>query len=110
MSTSGAAWGRRGLSGAWPLACEAGRARLAVKLRKMHKQSIVRLWGLTAQRGWARLILDHLDALVHGSAATTQGNAAGYVDDAAEHYNFFNPDHWKGTTNSAGFGWRGGGA
>ena len=77
---------------------------------EMHKQSIVRLWGLTAQRGLARLILDRLDALVHGSAATTQGNAAGYVDDAAEHYNFFNPDHGKGAANSAGFGWRGGGA
>ena len=52
---------------------------------EMHKQSIVRLWGLTAQRGWARLILDRLDALVHGSVATTHGNAAGHVDDAAEH-------------------------
>ena len=76
----------------------------------MHKQSIVRLWGLTAQRGWPRLILDRPDALAHGSAATTHGNAAGHVDDAAEHYNFFNPDHGKGTASSSGFGWRGGGA
>ena len=35
---------------------------------EMHKQPIVRLWGLTAQRGWARIILDRLDALAHGSA------------------------------------------
>ena len=52
---------------------------------EMHKQSIVRLWGLTAQRGWAHLILDRLGALVHGSAATIHGNVAGHVDDAAEH-------------------------
>ena len=76
----------------------------------MHKQSIIRFWGLTAQRGWARLILDRLDALGHGSAATTHGNAAGRFDDAAGHYNFFYPDHGNGTANSAGFGWRGGGA
>ena len=77
---------------------------------EMHKQSIIRFWGLTAQRGWARLILDRLDALGHGSAATTHGNAAGRFDDAAGHYNFFYPDHGNGTANSAGFGWRGGGA
>jgi hypothetical protein len=76
----------------------------------MEKQSIMRFWDLTAQRGWACLILDRLDALVHGSAATTHGNAAGHVDDAAEHYNFLYPDHENGTANSAGFGWRGGGA
>jgi hypothetical protein len=52
---------------------------------EMHKQSIMRFWGLTAQRGWARLILGRLGALAHGSAATTHGNAAGHVDDTAEH-------------------------
>jgi hypothetical protein len=45
--------------------------------------------GLPAQRGWARLILDCLDALVRGSAATTHGEDAGHVDDAAGHYKFF---------------------
>ena len=28
------------------------------------KQKILRFWGLTGQRGWARLILDHLHDLV----------------------------------------------
>jgi hypothetical protein len=75
---------------------------------EMHKQPIIRLQGLTAQRGWPCLIPDRLDALV--SAAPTHGNAAGHVDDAAENYNFFSPDHGNGTAGSAGFGWRGGGA
>ena len=60
----------------------------------MHKQSIVRLWGL---------ILDRPDALTHASAATTHGNTAGHVDDAAGHYDFFNSDRGKGTASSAGF-------
>ena len=30
----------------------------------LHKQDILRLWGLTAQRGWARLILNRLRGLV----------------------------------------------
>jgi hypothetical protein len=74
---------------------------------EIQKQSIICLWGLTAQRGWARLIHDRLDALVHNSVAPTHGNAAGHVDDAAEHNNFFYPDHGNGTANSAGFGSRG---
>jgi hypothetical protein len=56
---------------------------------EMHKQPHHALLGSYSQRGWARLILDRLDALAHGSAATTRGNAAGHVGDAAEHYNFF---------------------
>jgi hypothetical protein len=32
---------------------------------EMHMQSLVRFWGLTAQRGWARLILLRLDAIAH---------------------------------------------
>jgi hypothetical protein len=52
------------------------------------KHPIMRLWGLIAQRSWARLVLDRLDALAHGSAATTHINAAGHVDDAAEHFKF----------------------
>ena len=42
---------------------------------EMHMQSIIRLGGLTAQRGWVRLILNRLDALANGSAATTNENA-----------------------------------
>ena len=77
---------------------------------EMRKLSIVPLWGLTAQRGWARLILDRLDALVHDSAATTHGRASSHADDAAEHHNYFFSDRGKGTAHSAGFGWRGGGS
>ena len=77
---------------------------------EVHKRSILRLWSLTAQQGWARLILDRLDALAHGSAATTHEKAPGRFDDAAEHYNIIYPGHGNGTANSAGFGWRGGGA
>jgi hypothetical protein len=51
---------------------------------EMHKQSMMRFWRLTAQRGWARLILYRPDALAHCSAATMHGNASGHVDDAAE--------------------------
>jgi hypothetical protein len=41
---------------------------------------------------------------VNGSAASARWNAAGHVDDAAEHYNFFYPDHWSSAAYSAGFG------
>ena len=30
----------------------------------LHKQAVLRFWGLTAQRGWARLVLDCLGGLV----------------------------------------------
>ena len=65
----------------------------------MHKLAIVRFWGLTAKRDWARLTLDRLDALAPGSAATTHGGAAGHIDDAAEHYNFFYPYVTTGTAH-----------
>ena len=69
----------------------------------LHRQPIVRFWDLTAQRGWAPLVLDHLSALVYGSAASARENSAGHVDDAAEHYNSPYPDHRTGATNSADF-------
>jgi hypothetical protein len=78
---------------------------------EIHKQSIMRFWSLTAQRGWARLILERLDALAHSSAATTYARkCCRSCGDAAEHYNFFYPDHGNSTANSADFGWRDGGA
>jgi len=56
-------------------------------------QPILRFWGLTAQQGYARLALDRLVYLLYKSAASTRGNAAGHIGDAAEHFNFANPDH-----------------
>ena len=71
------------------------------------------LWGLTAQRSWARLVLGCLVAVVPGSAAPEHINAlpvVSMIDDAAEHSEFFLPDHYgHGATNGANeapFGWR----
>ena len=73
----------------------------------MHKQSILRLWGLAAQRGWACLISDRHSELVRNSLAQ-KGHGGGVVpiDDANAHRNFFNPHYGQGAANSAGFGWR----
>jgi hypothetical protein len=49
------------------------------------KQKILRFWGLTAQRGWARLIPDRFHELVLSPAIPLPG-----------------------TANTAGVGWRGG--
>ena len=71
------------------------------------KQKILRFWGLTAQRGWARLILDRFHDLVLSpgdpSAATHDPDSVSH-----EHHTFFFPDSGHGTANTAGFGWRGG--
>jgi hypothetical protein len=71
------------------------------------KQKILRFWGLTVQRGWARLILNRLHDLVLSpgdpTAATREPDSASH-----EHHTFFFPDTWRGTANTAGFGWRGG--
>ena len=41
--------------------------------------------------------LDRLGALAHVPETTTHGNAAGHVDEAAEHYDLFYPDHGRDT-------------
>ena len=71
------------------------------------KQKILRFWGLTAQRGWARLILDRFHDLVLSPGDPT---AATHEPDSVshEHHTFFFPDSGHGTANTAGFGWRGG--
>jgi hypothetical protein len=71
------------------------------------KQKILRFWGLTAQRGSARLILDCFHDLVLSpgdpAAATREPDSASH-----EHQTFFFSDTGRGTSNTAGFGWRGG--
>ena len=56
------------------------------------KQKILRFWGLTGQRGWARLILDRLHDL-----AVSPDDSKGIVFDpdtvAHEHQSFFFPDN-----------------
>jgi hypothetical protein len=71
------------------------------------KQKILRFWGLTAQRGWARLILGRFHDFVLSPGDPT---AAMREPDSAshEHRNFFFPNTWHGTANTSGFGWRGG--
>jgi hypothetical protein len=72
------------------------------------KQNILRFWGLTGQRGWARLILDRLHDLI-----LPPGDSKGSTLDpgtvAHEHHSFFFPDNGHGAVNAAGFGWRNGG-
>jgi hypothetical protein len=71
------------------------------------KQKILRFWGLMAQRGWARLILDRFHDMVISprdpTAATREPDSASH-----EHYTSFFPDLARGTANAAGFRWRGG--
>ena len=67
----------------------------------LHRHTILRFWGPTAQQGWAQLTFDHFSALVHGSATSALGNAAGHVGDVATHSNFFYPDHRDGTANKS---------
>ena len=71
------------------------------------KQRTLRFWGLTAQRGWARLILDRFHDLVllpdNPSATAHDSDSVSY-----EHHTYFFPDSGRGAANTAGFGWRGG--
>jgi hypothetical protein len=57
------------------------------------KQKILRFWGLTAQRGWARLILGRFHDLVlspgDSTAATREPDSVSH-----EHHTFFFSRHW----------------
>jgi hypothetical protein len=59
------------------------------------KQKILRFWGLTEQRGWARLILDRFHDLVsapdHSKGGTLDPSTV-----AHEHHSFFFPDNGHG--------------
>jgi hypothetical protein len=72
------------------------------------EQKILRFWGLTGQRGWARLILDRLHDLVL-SPGDSKGKTLDPDTVAHEHCSFFFPDNGHGSANAAGFGWRNGG-
>jgi hypothetical protein len=71
------------------------------------KQEILRFWGFTTQRCWARLILDRFHDLVlfpgDPTAVTREPDSA-----AHEHHTFLFPNIGRGTAYTAGFGWRGG--
>jgi len=56
----------------------------------LHKQAVLRLWGLTAQRGWARLILNRLRGLVV-LAEPPDAPEGGPDAEAHGHRNFFFP-------------------
>jgi hypothetical protein len=70
-------------------------------------QKILRFWGLTAQRGWACLILGRFQDLVLSpsdpTAATREPDSASH-----EHHIYFFSDTGRGTPDTSGFGWRGG--
>jgi hypothetical protein len=72
------------------------------------KQMILRFWGLTGQRGCARLILDRLHDLVL-SPGDSKGSTLDPGTVAREHRSSFFPDNGNGAANAAGFGWRNGG-
>jgi hypothetical protein len=72
------------------------------------KQKILRYWGLTGQRGWARLILGRLHDLVL-SPGDSKGSTLDPGTVAHEHHCFCFPGNVHGAANAAGFGWRNGG-
>jgi hypothetical protein len=72
------------------------------------KQKVVRFWGLTGQRGGARLILDRLHDLVL-APNDSKGSTLDPGTVAHEHYSIFFSDSGHGSANAAGFGWRNGG-
>jgi hypothetical protein len=67
------------------------------------ERKILRFWGLTAQRGWARLILDRIQDMVLSPGDPTAATRA--PDSAShEHLTFFFPGTGRGAANTAGFG------
>ena len=75
------------------------------KAMGLAKQKIIRFWGLTAQHGWARLILDQRLGLVVSPAELPHATARDPGQDAFNHFIFFNPANGgNGVAHSAGFG------
>ena len=75
------------------------------KAMSLAKQKIIRFWRLTAQRGWARLILDRRLGLVVSPAELPHATARDPDQDAFDHFIFFNPANGgNGVAHSAGFG------
>jgi hypothetical protein len=59
------------------------------------KQNILRFWGLSGQRGWARLILDRLHDLVL-PPYDSKGSTLDPDTVAHEHHSFFFPVNGHG--------------
>ena len=74
----------------------------------LSKQKILRFWGLTWQRGLARVILSRLHDLVL-SPSDSKKSTLDPDTAAREHRSFFFPENGHGAANAAGFGWRSGG-
>jgi hypothetical protein len=72
------------------------------------KQKFLRFWGLTGQRGWARLVLGGLHDLVL-APSDSKGSALDPDTVAHEHHSIFFPDNRHGAAYAAGFGGRNGG-
>jgi hypothetical protein len=66
-------------------------------------QKILRFWGLTGQRGWARLILGRLHDLVL-APNDSKGSMLDPDTVAHEHHSFFFPNSGHGAANASGFG------
>jgi hypothetical protein len=64
------------------------------------KQKILRFWGLTGQRGRARLILGRLHDLVL-SPGDSKGSTLDPDTVANEHHSYFFPDSGHGAANAA---------
>jgi hypothetical protein len=56
------------------------------------KQKVLRFWGLTGQRGWARLILNRLHGLIL-PPEDSKGSTLDPKTAAREHQSFFFPDN-----------------
>jgi hypothetical protein len=69
------------------------------------KQKIFRVWLLTGQRCWARLILGRLHDLVL-PPNDSKGSTLDPDKAAHEHRSFFFLDNGHGAADAAGFGWR----
>jgi hypothetical protein len=72
------------------------------------KQNILRFWGLTGQRGRARLILGRLRCLIL-APSESKGSTLDPETVGPEHHSFFFLDNGHCAANAAGFGWRSGG-
>jgi hypothetical protein len=62
------------------------------KALAFYKQKMLRFWGLTRQRGWARLILGRLHALVL-APNDSKGSTLDPDTVAREHHSLFFPDN-----------------
>jgi hypothetical protein len=81
---------------------------LCTSIARVAAARLLSFWGLTGQRGWARLILDRLHDLVL-SPDDSKGSTLDPDTVAHKHNSFFFPDNGHGAANAAGFGWRSGG-